>query len=186
MNEIIAFVELMGTMHDLDAALEDLSGFDFVRSVFAVTGQYDFLVEVRCKSMWDLGDALDKLTGRVWVTGSRSSKVKRIIKEPEELVYVDVDRNKEKNMLKSGLMAFMGIGVRSNLLKPLLLKIVDIPQIKRIYETTGSHDLLIELWTKNMYEYSLVVEDIHNYEFLRATNTAFILRVKRHLLAEKE
>lgn len=185
MSETIAFVELMGTLHNIDKAFDDLMTIEEVKAVHAVTGQYDFLTEVRCSSIWELTKIMDKITCKGWITGTRTSKVKNIAKEPKEIKFVPIDVDKEKELLITSLRAMVGINVRSGLYKPLLARLRDVDEIKRIYLTTGEHDVLLEIEVKNMYEFSKVIEAVHSYEYLASTDTAFVLRMKHHIVYEE-
>lgn len=181
MGEVVAFVELMGNYNSLRETVDLLKEQEHCAAVLAVTGPYDYLVEVRCQSIWQLTKVLDRLTNFPWVTRSRSSVVKEVVKEPSTFIFIEPSDADQKEMLKTHLIAAVSINVRTGMTKPLASRLKKVPQVERAYVVTGEHDLLASLDCESMLDFAEFLDTVHEYEYVKSTNTAFMVRAGRML-----
>lgn len=181
MGEVVAFVELMGNYNSLRETVDLLKEQEHCAAVLAVTGPYDYLVEVRCQSIWQLTKVLDRLTNFPWVTRSRSSVVKEVVKEPATFTFIEPSDADQKQMLKSHLFATVSINVRTGMTKPLASRLKKVPQVARAYVVTGEHDLLASIDCDSMLDFAEFLDTVHEYEYVKSTNTAFMVRAGRML-----
>jgi DNA-binding Lrp family transcriptional regulator len=179
MGDVIAFVELMGNFNSLRETVELLKGQEHCTSVLAVTGPYDYLVEVRCQSIWQLTKVLDQLTNFPWVVRSRSSVVKEVVQEPSSFAFVEPSEEEEKSLLRTRLMAFVAINVRTGMTKPLISRLRKVPEVERVYAVTGEHDLVAAVTCDSMQAFAELLDRVHEYEYVKGTSTAFVVRVGR-------
>lgn len=97
-----------------------------------------------------------------------------------------VEGLKEEGVLKRFTIEFEDTGVVRSLVladvnttipnAEVATKIVQIPDVKKVYETSGDHDLLVILTSKDIAGMNAAVDEVRAVRGVEKTNTALILK----------
>lgn len=178
-----AFVEIAtgasGIVDAFKTAPEELLHLDEVKRVYVITGTYDVLVEIECPDMFHLTSMLKTINGFVWVKKMRTSIVEAV--EKYERIYEKAGKTLgEKEILSNSLIAYIGVDVIEGTESRVTERLKVIPEIKKLYHVTGTHDLVAIMVCKSIWELSNIFDRILEGPFVVSTVTDFVVRIHKH------
>lgn len=182
-HQLKAFVEIAtgasGIVDAFRTAPHELLGLDEVKRLYVITGEYDVLVDIESSDMFSLTSLLKRINGFAWVKKMRTSIVESVDKYTK--IYTKGGRElDDKALLTESLIAFVGIDVREGTESKVIERLEPVPEIKKLYHVTGTHDVLAVLVCENMWSLSKVFDRILEGPFVVSTVTEFVVKIYKH------
>ena len=90
--------------------------------------------------------------------------------------------NVDKKKLGLNIIAYILIDTELKLLKSKeLAELVKLPQVTEIHSVFGRHAILLEVRAKDMGELSRLIEKIHEFPYIRRTETLIVHRTRKYM-----
>lgn len=169
-----AFIFIATKLLDDDDIFERMSGFKYIENVYLVTGEFDFIIEIKAPDAEALLKKIAKIQGLEFVRRSEPCIAMETILEPT-LKHKKITLTEKNQEMCKQIVVFVGANISGGSIHKSTQTLINRGNVKRIYGTTGMFNAFFEMVVKDLVDLRDIVKTFRHGRSVQNTESFLVI-----------